>query len=101
MSLCNANINRAISIADYILEEGGHSVEETAKEFKIWKTTVQRDLNYLGAYAFYNNPKIDTEDLKRKYLMVQKTLEKIKSRNKSIARKKASIWSFFLFILLQ
>ena len=78
---CNNNLPRAISVADYLLEDGGHSIAEAAKEFKIGKSTIQRDINLLGSVAFYgNNP--NEKDLKIKYLKVQNTLSMLIQKNR-------------------
>ena len=38
---CNNNLSRAISVADFILEDNGHSIAEAAEEFKLGKTTME------------------------------------------------------------
>lgn len=84
---CNNNLSRAISVADYILEDGGHSIAEAAKEFKIGKSTIQRDINLLGSVAFYgNNP--NEKDLKIKYLKVRKTLSMLTKKNRRTLNEK-------------
>ena len=50
---CNSNLPRAISVADYILEDEGHSIKEASIEFRCGATTIQRDINQLGSIAFY------------------------------------------------
>mgnify|MGYP007105434075 FL=1 len=35
---CNSNLPRAISVADFILEDNGHSIAEVAEEFKLSRT---------------------------------------------------------------
>ena len=52
---CNSNLPRAISVADFILEDNGHSVAEAAEEFKVGETTIERDINCFGSCAFYVN----------------------------------------------
>lgn len=77
MSLqCNNNLPRAISIADYILEDSGHSIVEAAKEFGYAKSTIARDINFLGLVAFYGNEPNEKE-LKIKYLKVRKVLKEL------------------------
>lgn len=77
---CNSNLPRSISVADFILEDGGHSVIEASKEFKLSKTTIERDLNYLGCVAFYEN-RPNAIELQKKYVKVKKTLEKLAKQN--------------------
>ena len=79
---CNNNLSRAISIADYILEDDGHSVAEATIEFKYGKSTIQRDINYLGAVAFYGNEPNEKE-LKEKYVKVKKTLARLTKEHSS------------------
>lgn len=87
---CNSNLPRAISVADFILEDGGHSIKEAAEEFRVSTNTIQRDLNYLGAVAFYSS--IPREDLKVKYLQAKDTIAKVGkiSRHNSIIAKKTT-----------
>lgn len=80
---CNHNLPRSLSIADFILEDGGHTVEEAAIEFRISRTSVQRDLNYLACVAFYEENRPNTSELKQKYISVKKTLEKLAKQNNS------------------
>lgn len=79
---CNHNLGRAIAIADYILEDEGHSINEATKEFRYGRTTIERDINFLGAIAFYGNEPNEKE-LKIKYLKVRKTLSKLAKQNNS------------------
>ena len=79
---CNNNLPRAISVADYILEDGGHSISEATKEFGFTKSTIQRDLNFLGSMAFYGNLP-NSKELKIKYLKVRKTLERLSKQKSS------------------
>lgn len=76
---CNTNLSRALSVADYILEGDGHSVEEAAEEFRLCKTTIQRDINLLGelSQCYYNS---NCEEIKEKYISVRKTLIKVAKR---------------------
>ncbi len=73
---CNSNLPRAISVADFILEDNGHSIAEAAEEFKLGKTTMKRDINYLGVCAFYGNFHNEKE-LQQKYIDVKKTLARL------------------------
>lgn len=84
---CNNNLSRAISVADFILEYNGHSIAEAAEEFKLGKTTMERDINYLGVCAFYGNLP-NKKELQQKYIDVKKTLAKLaKEHNaKNIAK---------------
>lgn len=92
---CNSNLPRAIAVADYILEGKGHSIMDAAKEFRFSKSTIGRDINYLGTVAFYSN-RADSKELKIKYVKVKKTLQKLAKENsannisKWNARKSAS-----------
>lgn len=79
-------LSRSISVADYILEDSGHSVAEAAEEFSCSTSTIRRDIDFLGVIAFYstednllsyNIDEIDLKVLKVKYLKVQKTLKRI------------------------
>lgn len=80
----NSNLPRAISIADYILEGDGHSTKDAAKEFGYNKTTIQRDINFLGVIAFYGDEP-NSKELQEKYLNVKSTLNKIAKQNYSTA----------------
>lgn len=73
---CNSNLPRAISVADFILEDTGHSVAETAEEFRLGKTTIEHDINYLGTCAFYGNLP-NQKELQQKYIDVKKTLARL------------------------
>ena len=67
---CNSNLPRAISVADFILEDTGHSVAETAEEFGLGKTAIEHDINCLGACAFYGNLP-NKKELQQKYIDVK------------------------------
>ena len=86
---CNSNLPRAISVADFILEDNGHSVAETAKEFKLVKSTIERDINYLGSCAFYGNFPNEKE-LQQKYIDVKKTLARLTKEHHSNPQKRAT-----------
>ena len=73
---CNSNLPRAISVADFILEDTGHSVAETAEEFGLGKTAIEHDINCLGACAFYGNLP-NKKELQQKYIDVKKTLARL------------------------
>lgn len=73
---CNSNLPWAISVADFILEDTGHSVAETAEEFRLGKTTIEHDINYLGTCAFYGNLP-NQKELQQKYIDVKKTLARL------------------------
>lgn len=73
---CNTNLPRAISVADFILEDNGHSIAEAAEEFKVSKSTIERDINYLGNCAFYGNLPNEKE-LQEKYRDAKKTLARL------------------------
>ena len=73
---CNSNLPRAISVADFILEDNGHSIAEVAEEFKLSRTTIERDINNLVARAFYENLP-NKKELQQKYIDVKKTLARI------------------------
>lgn len=86
----NRDLSRAISVADYILEDDGHSIAEAAKEFRYCRSTIERDINYLGSVAFYGNDP-NSQELKLKYIKVRKTLNKLAKQNysNSIAKRNA------------
>lgn len=73
---CNTNFLRAISVTDYILEDGGHSIVEASIEFKCAKSTIQRDINYFGSVAFYGDEPNERE-LQVKYVKVKETLARL------------------------
>lgn len=77
---------RSIAIADYILEDGGHSTKEAAKEFRVSVEIINRSIRTLGACAFYGHEPNEKE-LKEKYLNVKRTLKEIASHNSSTSRK--------------
>lgn len=80
-------LGRAIDIADFILEGDGHSTTEAADEFVLSKTSIERELRYLGQCAFYpvkTDPQIP--QLQRKFLNAKKTLKKVAIRNYSLTR---------------
>lgn len=79
-------LSRAIAIADYILEDDGHSTKEAAKEFRIGKDTVEHSINLLGTWAYFSHLENERE-LKIKYLKVKKMLKKVAARNSSNAQK--------------
>ena len=79
-------LSRAIAIADYILEEDGHSTKEAAKEFHISTFTVTKSINLLGSCAYFNHDGNEKE-LKIKYLKVKKMLKKVAARNSSNTQK--------------
>ena len=79
---CNSNLPRAISVADFILEDTGHSVAETAEEFRLGKTTIEHDINYLGTCAFYGNLP-NQKELQQKYIDVKKTLARLAKEHKA------------------
>ena len=43
--------NRALQIADYIIE-GGHSVDDVVKEFRICRQTYQSDMRLLCSWGY-------------------------------------------------
>ena len=73
---CNKNLSRAISVADFILEDNGHSIAEAAEEFRLGETTIKRDINCLGSCAFYENLP-NKKELQQKYIDVKKTLARL------------------------
>ena len=79
---CNSNLPRAISVADFILEDNGHSVAEAAEEFKVGETTIERDINCLGSCAFYGNLS-NQKELQQKYIDVKKTLARLAKEHKA------------------
>ena len=75
-SRCNNDLTRALSVANFILEDDGHSIKETAEEFRICQTTVRRDINYLGEIAQCEHLAVSKE-AREKYIKVQKMLAKL------------------------
>lgn len=73
---CNSNLPWAISVADFILEDNGHSIVESIEEFKLSRSTIERDINYLGACAFFENLP-NKKELQQKYIDVKKTLARL------------------------
>ena len=73
---CNSNLQRSISVADFILEDNGHSITEAAEEFRLGETTIKRDINCLGSCAFYENLP-NKKELQQKYIDVKKTLARL------------------------
>ena len=72
----SSNFSRGLAIMDFILEGNGHSIKEATEEFKISRSTIEADLNYLGQEVFYgicNNQK----NLQKKYIDMRKTLKKL------------------------
>ena len=90
---CNSNLPRSISVADFILEDNGHSIAEAAEEFKLARCTIERDINYLGSCAFYGNLP-NKKELQQKYIDVKKTLARITKEHNikkyNMSRKKAT-----------
>lgn len=82
---CNSNLPRSISVADFILEDNGHSIAEAIKEFKLSRSTIERDINYLGSCAFYGNFPNERE-LQQKYIAVKKTLARLDKENKKYCK---------------
>lgn len=77
-------LNRAIAVADYILEGDGHTKGEAAKEFGCCITTIDRHIKYLGFEAFYDDEpgcSLSSKELKLKYLRVKKVMEHMQSVN--------------------
>ena len=85
------NYYRCINVARYICQDGGHSVRETAEEFRVSRTTIQRDLNTLHEIAFggylRKYPKRE-RSFQMLYSLTMNTLKKVRLRNFSLARRK-------------
>ena len=79
-------LDRAISVADYIIEGDGHSTKEASEEFGLSTKTIQTDIRLLGTEAFYGRKSSD--ELKQKYFKVQKTLKEVMTRNSKRNSKK-------------
>lgn len=77
---CNSNLSRALSVADYILEDNGHSVKEAAKEFRVCETTILRDLNFLGEMSQCNYIQ-NYDEIRKKYIAVRKKLAELARKN--------------------
>lgn len=76
------NFSRGYAIMEFILEGDGHSIAEATKEFKLSKSTIQADLNYLGQEAFYSNRK-NAKELQEKYKKMRKTLSLLSKQSRS------------------
>lgn len=81
----STNFSRGYAIMDFILEGDGHSIAEATKEFKLSRSTIEADLNYVGQEAFYGNRK-NPEQLREKYVKMRKTLASISKINHSNAK---------------
>lgn len=81
----SSNFSRGLAIMNYILEDDGHSILEASNEFKISRSTVEADLNYVGQEVFYGNQK-NAEELQTKYKKMRKTLSEVSKRNYSNAK---------------
>ena len=68
----HSKLDRAILIADYILE-GGHSTEDAAKEFRLGRTTIENEINYLGQEGYFREDKT----LIKKFKDAKKALKKV------------------------
>lgn len=73
--------DRAIAIADFILEDGGHTIAEAAKEFCVSRSTIKRALKNLDSTAFYGQEN-NAKELQLKYLNVRKTLDHPNKKNR-------------------
>jgi len=83
---------QSIAIVDYILEDDGHTLKEAANEFSRSVSTIKRDFNIVTSAAFNGHYflkylEIDQEELKRKCCKARLILNKLASKNRSIARK--------------
>lgn len=82
--MSNWRLNRAIAVADFILEGDGHTKGEAADEFGYCVTTIDRYLRYLGFKAFYEiEPEcsLSQKELKLKYIRVKKVLKHMQTVN--------------------
>lgn len=78
----STNFSRGYAIMDFILEGNGHSIAEATKEFKLSRSTIEADLNYVGQEAFYGNRQ-NAKELQKKYIKMRKTLSIISRKNHS------------------
>ena len=83
------SLERAISIAEFICEDGGHLEKEAAKEFNISIETVRREIDriYYSLYSrtYQNNP------AKERYLLnLYKRTKSILMKNGNRPNKKIS-----------
>lgn len=74
-------LGRSIAIADYILEDDGHTIQDACEEFNLSRNSISRSIKYLGSVAYYGCEP-NSHDLKVKYLKVKKALYK-KSKRKT------------------
>ncbi|NLC87384.1 MAG: DeoR family transcriptional regulator [Clostridiaceae bacterium] len=73
MSKCSNNLSRAISVAQFICEDNGHTMTEAAEEFGVSRTTIGRDLTYLATLADCDfNP--NSAKVKAIYLKARKVI---------------------------
>lgn len=77
----DSKLRYAISIADFILEDNGHTVLAASKEFGVSRTTIERNIIFLGSIAFYGNEP-NAKDLKLKYKAVKDTLDRLTTENR-------------------
>ena len=77
---------KCISICDYILEDGGHTVAEASKEFRLCKEHIRRNIKIVGIASTMDEKIFDTslnpKDLEKKFLLVQATLNKLATKNR-------------------
>ena len=81
------HVLRAVSICDFILE--GHSVKEASEEFGLCVQNVRRDIQIVGICSNMNqvfDTNLEPKDLRKKFILVQKTLSKLATENQKIAR---------------
>lgn len=83
----NRRLSRAISIADYILEDDGHSTEEAGAEFNLHSHSISREIRYLGNYAFSQ----DEAQLKKTYVKVIQKLKSVNQQKHQISKNTASV----------
>lgn len=75
----NRRLSRAISIAEFIVEDGGHSTEEAGEEFNLHFRSISREIAYLGNYAFSQ----DNKQLKKTYIKAVNMLKIINKKKRS------------------
>ena len=81
---------RAIAIAEFICEDGGHLEKEAAKEFNVSEYTIRRELKYLCTMVYYR--RFQDRPQKEKYLILlcKKTQQILKNNCGNKKNKKIS-----------
>lgn len=65
---------------DFILEEYDTLYQKPTSEFRLSKSTIERDLNFVALEAFYGHRK-DAKETQKKYIKMKRTLANVAKRN--------------------